>query len=146
MRSSLWIYDDLVVILIEKSSSSVEISLDPVTILVDKHRMAFSVLDELIPFIIETVYLSIFILLNAVSLLIVSDDFLAWQDGDFVALIIVVVEIAVPVPNYSEAKFVEFLPFACFGVLPHGEAIFWVVGLPLSVFVKTYILSLLVLE
>lgn len=58
--------------------------------------------------------LSIFILLNAVSLLIMPDDLFAWQDGDFVALIIVIVKIAVAVSYYSEAKFVEFLPLACF--------------------------------
>lgn len=134
----------MVVILVEKSSPTIEISLNSVAILVDKHGMAFSVLDELIPFIIKTMYLSVLILLNTVPLLIMSDDLFPWQDSDFVALIIVVVEIAVSVSYYSEAKLVEFLPFACFGVLSHGETIFRVVCLPLAIFVKAYILSLLV--
>lgn len=144
MRSSLWIYDDLVVILVEKSSPTIKISLNSVAILINKHGIALSVLNELIPFIIETMYLSVLIFLNTVPLLIVSDDLFPWQDSHFVALIIVVVEIAVSVSYYSEAKFVEFLPFACFGVLSHSETIFRVVGLPLTIFVKAHILSLLV--
>lgn len=145
MCSSLWINYDLVVILVKKSNSTIEISFNSVAILVDKHRIALSILNEFVAFIIVAMYLPIFILLNAVAFFIMSDDFLAWQNSNFVALIIVIVEIAVSVSYYSEAKFVEFLPFACFGVLSHGEAILWVVGLPLAIFAKTHILSLLVL-
>ena len=146
MHSSLWIDDDLVVVLVKQSGPSIEISLNSVSVLIDKHGVALSILDELVSFIVEAMDLSVLIFLNAVTLLIVSDDLITWQDGHFVALIVVIVKIPVSISYYSEAKFVEFLPFACFGVLPHHETVFWVVGLPLSIFVQTDILSFLILE
>lgn len=86
------------------------------------------------------------IFLHSVVLGIVADHLSARQDGHFELIFIVVVKVAVFVPDYSKAEIVVFVELACLRVYAQGEVIRRVICLPLTLGVLSHALTQLVIE
>lgn len=91
MLPSLGIDSDFQSFLVVESDPAIEVSLHPVTVLIDEHGISFFILHQLVALFIEATNVSLCIFLYSVVLRIVAYDLSAGQDGDFEVIFIVVV-------------------------------------------------------